>query len=158
MSEITPDHIWKMMKDISICMLVTWDGERQRARPMAAIPRPDEHKIYFFTDVDSIKDDQIERFPIITVTFTDKSANDYVVVTGKAQVSNDRAKVKDLWSPMVKAWWDSPEDPDIRLIVLTPDDAEAWDAPGGVVAKIKMLTAAMTDGTPNMGDNSKVKL
>lgn len=158
MSEITPDHVWKMMDDIGICMLVTWDGERQRARPMAAMPRHEEHAIYFLTDVHSIKDDQIERFPIVTVTFADKSANDYVVVTGEAEASNDRAKIKDLWSPMAKAWWDSPDDPDIRLIVLRPDDAEAWDSPGGVVAKVKMLTAAMSDGTPDMGDNAKVQM
>ncbi len=158
MSEITHDHVWKMMDDIGICMLVTWDGERQRARPMAAMPRQEEHAIYFLTDAHSVKDNQIDRFPKITATFTDKSDNDYVVVTGEAEVSNDRAKIKDLWSPMAKAWWDSADDPDIRLIVLRPEEAEAWDSPGGVVATVKMLTAAMTDHAPDMGDNAKLDL
>lgn len=30
------DRIWSLAKSIDFCMFVTWDGERQRARPMSA--------------------------------------------------------------------------------------------------------------------------
>ena len=30
------DRVWELARQINICMFVTWDGERQRARPLAA--------------------------------------------------------------------------------------------------------------------------
>ena len=30
------DRIWELAEKIRICMFVTWDGERQRARPLSA--------------------------------------------------------------------------------------------------------------------------
>lgn len=64
-TDLTPeearDRVWELSEKIKICMFVTWDGERQRARPLAANVDRDEHAIYFLTDVTGLKDDQIER-------------------------------------------------------------------------------------------------
>ena len=152
------DRIWELAGSIRICMFVTWDGERQRVRPLAAMPERDEHAIYFLTDVNGVKDDQIERFPIVSLAFADTSANKYVSITGKATVTNDRAKIKELWNPADKAWFDSAEDPRIRLITVHPDDAELWDGNHTVVAAMKMLASAVTGAKPDMGKNKKVSL
>ena len=45
------DTIWKLAKSIDFCMFVTWDGKRQRARPLSARPDRDASRIYFLTDV-----------------------------------------------------------------------------------------------------------
>lgn len=158
MSEIDQEHVWEMMDGIGICMLVTWDGEAQRARPMASMPRPKEHKVYFLTSANERKDEQIEKFPIVTLVYMDKDKNDYVSLTGHAEVTNDREKISELWSPFVKAWWESPEDPNIRLITVTPDEAEAWDSPHDVVSTIKMMAAAAGLGKPDLGDNAKLDM
>jgi general stress protein 26 len=57
-----------------------------------------------------------------------------------------------------KAWWDSAEDPNIRILKVTPDDAEFWDSPGNVISYVKMAAAAVTGSRPNLGDNRKVAL
>ena len=147
-----------MIEDINICMFITWDGSRQRARPMAHMSKRDEHAIYFYTSAGAEKDDQIGQFPIVTLAFVDQSKNDYVSLTGTATLSNDRAKIEDLWSPMMKSWWDGPRDPDIRLIKLVPEDAEAWDSPHDIVSTIKMAAAAAGLGKPDMGDSGKVRM
>ncbi len=152
------DKAWDLAEAIGFCMLVTWDGERQRARPMSAVVRREQHAIYFLTDEASAKSHQIDRFPIVTLAFADKGHNNYLAVTGEAHVSDDRALIRELWSPFAKAWWDSPDDPQIRVIKVSPDDAELWESPGGPVAQIKMLVAAATGGRPDMGDNRKVDL
>lgn len=152
------DRVWELASAIGICMFVTWDGERQRARPLAANTDRDEHAIYFLTDVHGMKDDQIERFPIVTLAFADTGGNKYVSITGQAAVSNDRGKIKELWSPVNKAWWDSAEDPDIRLITVKPDDAEFWDSSNRFIATVAMLTAAVTGAKPSLGHNEKVDL
>lgn len=152
------DRVWELIGKGRIAMLVTWDGERQRARPMAAMPDREAHAIYFLTDLSGAKDDQIEQFPIVTLTFADQRHNTYVAVTGRATVSNDRARIRELWSPFVKAWWDSPDDPGLRMLKVAPDDAEYWDSPGGPVAEVKMLAAAVTGGKPELGVNARVDL
>ena len=68
------DRIWELAKSIDFCMFVTWDGERQRARPLSARPNRDEGRIYFLTNVAGAKDEQIEKFPKVTLAFTDTSA------------------------------------------------------------------------------------
>ncbi|KKB86825.1 general stress protein [Devosia limi DSM 17137] len=137
-------------------MFVTWDGERQRARPLAATVDREEGVLYFLTDINGHKDEQIARFPTVTVAFADHGHSRYVTLTGKATMSNDRARIKQLWSPFAKAWWDGPEDPAIRVIQVVPDDAELWDSPGRIVTTISMLAAAVTGRAPKFGENAKV--
>src|SRR5690606_27796977 len=92
------DRVWELAEDINICMFVTWDGERQRARPLAANVEREDNAIYFLVDVDGMKDDQIERFPVVTLAFADNSGYKYVSITGEAVVTNDRAKIAELWT------------------------------------------------------------
>jgi general stress protein 26 len=73
-------------------------------------------------------------------------------------VSNDREKIRELFSVPAKAWWDSPEDPSIRVLKVTPSDAQYWDSPGRVRAMIRMAAAALTSARPDMGDNAKVEM
>lgn len=152
------DRVWELAEKIKICMFVTWDGERQRARPLAANIERDEDAIYFLIDVGGVKDDQIEDFPIVTLAFADNGAYKYLSITGRAKVTNDRAKISELWTPDNKAFWDSKDDPGIRLITVTPDDAEVWDSPGRIVAAVKMLTAAVTGAKVELGNNRKVTM
>jgi general stress protein 26 len=152
------DRIWELAKRIGTAMFVTWDGERQRARPLAAHVEKDEGAIYFLTDVHGEKDDQIAEFPYVSVNFADHKHSKFVALTGKASVTNDRARIKQLWSLFAKAWWDSPDDPAIRVIRLVPDDAELWDSPGRIVTTISMLAAAVTGRSSKIGENAKVTL
>jgi len=159
-TDLTPekarDRVWELADDIKICMFVTWDGERQRARPLAANVDRDAHAVYFLVDVSGVKDDQVKEFPIVTLAFADNGSHKYVTMTGQATVSNDRAKIAELWTPDNKAFWDSKDDPGIRLITVRPEDAEVWDSPGMVVATIKMVTAAITGAKMELGNNRKV--
>jgi general stress protein 26 len=152
------ERIWELAKRIGIAMFVTWDGKEQRARPLAATVEKDEGAIYFLTDVNGEKDQQIAEFPHVSVSFADHKHSKFVALSGKASVSNDRAKIKELWNPFAKAWWDSPEDPAIRVIKVVPQDAELWDSPGRIVTTISMLAAAVTGRSPKIGENAKVVL
>lgn len=152
------DRIWELAKRIGIAMFVTWDGTEQRARPLAATVEKDEGAVYFLVDINGQKDDQIAEFPHVSVSFADHKHSKYVALSGKATIFNDRARIKELWSPFAKAWWDSPEDPAIRVIKLVPSDAELWDSPGRIVTTISMLAAAVTGRTAKIGENAKVTM
>jgi general stress protein 26 len=152
------DRTWELMKKIGFAMLVTHDGDKLRARPMAAHVDRDANTIYFLTDSRRHKDGEIARNPNINLSFADASDQKYVSVTGTAAVSNDRAKIRELFSTPAKAWWDSAEDPNIRVLKVSPDDAEFWDSPGTVISYVKMAAAAVTGTRPDIGTNRKVAI
>jgi general stress protein 26 len=152
------DRAWDLMKKIGFAMLVTRDGDKLRARPMSAYLERDENAIYFLTDARRHKDEEIARNPGVNLSFANASDHKYVSITGTAAVSNDRAKIRELFSTPAKAWWSSAEDPDIRVLKITPDDAEFWDSPGSVISYVKMAAAVVTGSRPNLGDNRKVAL
>ena len=152
-------RVWEMMSKIRFCMFSTLDGEEIRSRPMAAHPEPDEGSIYFLTDADSAKDEDVEARPQVNLAFADAGSHSYVSVVGRAAVSNDREKIRELFNTPAKAWWDSPEDPAIRVLKVTPVDAQYWASPGRVRAMIRMAAAAaFSDARPDMGDNAKVDM
>ena len=152
------DRIWELAEKIDFCMFTTWNGEQQASRPMSARVKREENAIYFLTSSDTGKVDELARFPNVSLGFADNANHSYVVIAGKADVSNDRAKIKELWSPFDKAFWESEDDPTIRLVTVTPEDAELWDGPNGLIAGAKMLFAVATGATPDMGDNAKVSM
>ena len=96
--------------------------------------------------------------PVVSLTYTESGGNTYLALTGKAIVSNDRTRIQELWSDFDRAYFDSANDPHIRLITVTPDDAELWDGSNKLVAMGKMALAAVTGAKPSMGDNIKVAL
>ncbi|ABE37715.1 pyridoxamine 5'-phosphate oxidase-related, FMN-binding [Rhodopseudomonas palustris BisB5] len=151
-------HAWDLMKKITFAMLATRDGEKLRSRPMAAYIRPEEGAIYFLTDVRRHKDDEIAQDHHVNLGFADSSAQKYVSVSGYGTISNDRAKIKELFGTAAKAWWDSPDDPNIRILKVTPEEAEYWDSPGTLVSYVKMAVAAATGSRPDLGENRKVAI
>ena len=152
------ERAWELMKKIGFAMLVTRDGDRLRARPMSAYLERDSNTIYFLTDARRHKDDEIAKNPNINLSFADAGDQKYVSLTGTAVVSNDRAKIKQLFSTEAKAWWPSADDPNIRVLKITPDDAEFWDSPGTVISYVKMAAAAVSNTRPDLGDNRKVAM
>lgn len=152
------ERVWELIEKMPICMLTTWDGKELHSRPMDARARRNENQIYFLTDARHHKDDDIARFPKLNIAFSDSGDQKFVSLSGHAEVSNDPAKIKELWEPTAKAWWDSPDNPNIRVLKVTPVEAQFWDGPGMVVSLAKMMVAAATGEKPNLGDNRKVAM
>jgi len=128
------ERIWALMNRSRTCMLATRSGDAIRARPMAVHLAPAENAVYFLTDERHYKDEEIAADPNVCLAFADDGGDDYVSVSGRATVTNDRAKIKELWSLPAKARWDSADDPHIRLLTVRPTDAEFWDGENKVIA------------------------
>jgi general stress protein 26 len=159
-NEGNADHVWALMREIGVAMVVTHNGrgDELRARPMGARPDADENAIYFLTDAAAPKDGEVESNANVCLAFSDAKGQKFVSVTGQASISNDRAKIRQLWSAMDKAFWRDENDPAIRILRVAPEDAEYWEGPGFVVSAVKMVTAGVTGRRPNLGDNEKVRL
>lgn len=160
--ELTPaenlDKVWSIMEKIHTCMLVTMQDDVHRARPMGPRVRREENAIYFLTDEGTPKVEEIEEMPSVCLAFSDPGGNDFVSLSGNARVLNDRAMIKELWSPAASAFWDGADDPKIRVLEVTPHEAQYWTGPNVLVATVMMLTAAATGAKPDVGKTAKVDM
>lgn len=159
MADIDPDvvdRIWKIADRIDPCLMVTREGERQRVRPVYARVRRDEGLIYILSDSGGAKLDQVEDHHRVSLAFADIRANDYVVVEGTARISNDRAKINELWRFSDASFWDTPDNPDLRIIAVTPEEAELWDGSNRLVTGAKVLAERLAGAEVELVENAKV--
>lgn len=157
MHENDPAKVWDLSKRIGTAMFVTRDGDKLEARPLQAFPERDAGVFYFMTDADLVIS-QVNADQRVLLSFADTGGNDFVSIDGSAIISNDRAKIRDLWNVWAKAYWDGPEDPKIRLIIVTPQSARYWNAPNKVVASIAMVAGIVTGKQPELGSAGDVKM
>ncbi|MBZ9935148.1 pyridoxamine 5'-phosphate oxidase family protein [Mesorhizobium sp. BR1-1-16] len=149
-------HVWKLAEKIQFALYTARDGNTIAQWPLTANVDREANAIYFLVDDNGTRYDHLTQSPDVSLGFADHPK--YVVVHGAAAISNDRAKIKELWSPFAKAWWDSADDPAIRLLTVIPSRAEYWDSGNSLVASAVMLTAAVTGTKPAVGEHAKVAL
>jgi general stress protein 26 len=156
MGQSESGHVWDLIKKAHAALLITHDDSGMDARPMAAVARQEDGAIYILANKGEDSDRQIRSDGDVVLSFQNGAS--FVVVHGRAQASEDLAKIKEIWNVFDKAWWDGPEDPRIRLIVVTPNRAEYWESPGKLVSYTDMLLSAATGKRPNTGEHGQVRL
>ena len=151
------EKLWSMMKGIQIAMLTTDDDGRLRARPMAASQSGFDGTLWFFTRSESHKVEEGAGHQV-GVTYADAGKQDYVSLSGKAELVTDKASIKSHWAEYVRVWFPKGiEDPTIALLKVTVDAAEYWDAPNSkMVHAYGYVKAVVTGEPPHPGDNKKI--
>ncbi|MGU3496796.1 pyridoxamine 5'-phosphate oxidase family protein [Xanthobacteraceae bacterium A53D] len=151
--------VWKEMADRRACMLIDSDQGRLRARPMAPVVREDEGVVWFVTDANAAKDDEIRQEPQVCLAFADEGDHFYLSVSGHAEVIRDQAKLKEIWSTPMEAFFPGgPEDPNAILIRVTPEQAEIWKGDSTLVSGFKMAAAILQERRPDLGDHAKMRM
>lgn len=152
----------EMIKDIDFCMLTTVDENGDlHSRPMSLNNEIDEEgNLWFFTSSQSLKAHEIERTPKVNASFAKPDDHQYVSISGTAQLVTDRAKINELWKPILKAWFpDGADQPDLALLKVRVERAEYWDSPSGTVAQVLSFVSAIVSGKQvELGENKKINL
>lgn len=154
------ERVFDFVEKIGTCMLTSKAGESLRARPMHAIVDRGAGTICFLTDARAHKDDEVAADPEVCLAFAKPDANDYVSVSGRAEVTADRDAVKAHWNEMAKTWFpDGPDDPNIRILTVTPHAAELWGGTANPIAvAFEVAKARMKGERPDLGENRKVAM
>jgi general stress protein 26 len=146
-----PDHaaIRAQLTHARHAMLVTGgDGDPIRARPMLIATVEDDLTVWFLTAKSTSKARDIARDPRVHLTVQDDAR--YLFLSGVAEIVDDRARVNELWSPLLEPYLpNGPNDVDVCAIAFEPEDGELWDASG--VQKLRFLWSkakALLTGAP----------
>ncbi|MET4702684.1 pyridoxamine 5'-phosphate oxidase family protein [Frigoribacterium sp. UYMn621] len=149
----------ELIKASRIALLTTVNDHGQlTSRPLAVQEVEFDGDLWFFSQDPSDKTTEIGANPQVNVSL--ESGKGYVSIAGTAEIVHDSAKVDELWSKRVEAWFpEGKEDPTIALIKVHADAAEYWstDDPKPVIF-FKVAKAAVTGGQPDIGENKTVDL
>ncbi|HUQ53489.1 MAG TPA: pyridoxamine 5'-phosphate oxidase family protein [Gammaproteobacteria bacterium] len=158
-------QLYDLIDGIEIAMFTTRrpDG-RLVSRPMATQARAAGADLWFVTDASAYKLDELEQEPHVNLAYYNQKSREYVSVSGTGRISNDRAKIAELYRPDWKAWFDgdskeagTPDDPRIVLIAVDVESAVYLkvDKPRPVVL-YEVVKGMLTGSTPDLGETQRV--
>jgi len=118
-------------------------------RPMAVQKLDDNGTFWFLSASDSYKNQQIQEDSAVQLLFQGSAYSDFLNIVGTATISTDRARIKELWNPILKAWFtEGEDDPRITVIEVVPQEGYYWDNKhGNAIALIKTAVGAVIGQT-----------
>lgn len=155
------DKIKGLVSDGDSCFFctVSMTGELH-ARPMTVIEVDDAGRLWFFTEIDSFKNIELDHDPRVTLFFKEGDNGGHLKLDGTAAQVLDKATIHRLWSPKLRAWFtEGEDDPRVSLLRVDVSGGEYWDnRHGSAVAGIKMLFGALTGRRTDDGVHGELKL
>ena len=114
------------------------------ARPMSVQQVDEQGRLWFLSADDSHKNQELKDDAAVRLFFQGSPHSEFLHLEGKATVSRDKAKIKELWKFVLKTWFtEGEDDPRITVIEVTPSHGYYWDTKhGNAVAGVKMLLGA----------------
>jgi general stress protein 26 len=150
-----------LIKGIHIAMMTTMSQDgTMSSRPMAVQDTPFDGTLWFLTRSTSGKVGEVEHDSDVTLSFAEPKDSKYVALKGKATLSQDKAKIKELWNPLYKAWFPKGEDdPEIAVLRVDVQDGNYWEASSScLIVMAKYAFAAATGGKLPLGEAGSVKV
>lgn len=141
-------RVWELIKGARAAMLVTVarDGSLN-ARPMGCVQSGFDGRLWFITFKESPKAREIEQDQRVLVSYERSKKFEFVMATGRAELVDDPAKLKQLWSEGFRVWFPSgPDSPDIALIAVDVDEVKAWTRPASLFTYALLYMRARLTG------------
>ena len=155
------ERLGELITHIKVAMLTTVEGDGSlHSRPMVTQQIDFDGDLWFFTDAESAKCHEVEREGHVNVSYSDPSHQRFVAVSGRCQIRNDEAKKRELWNPVVAAFFPKGlKDETLRLLRVQVEHAEFWDAPSSRMVRLAGFARALVTGNrPELGEHGKVEL
>lgn len=167
MAEKKLEELYELIGDIEVAMLTTRrpDGHLV-SRPMATQERSRKADLWFVTDRETHKLDEIEADPRVNVAYYDSSSREWVSVSGTARLSDDREQIRELWSPSWKPWFPDEGGPrdggrdDPRMVLILVEARSVTymkqNRPRPLIL-FELAKSAVTGERPDVGEVREVR-
>lgn len=157
------DKVQAVIKDVKFAMMSTVNGKGDlHAWPMTTSETSlGAKEIWFIGDKTSDVVKDIQNNPKVGLSYATQDEKNYVSVSANAELSTDKDKLEELWSPVYNAFFEhGKEDPNVQLIKVVPHGVECWLSGSSTVNMFKMVSAALQDGktAEDMGEQFSISL
>ena len=142
------DKLTTLVKSIGTCMFLTnTQTGINNCRPMYAVESDCNGTIWFFTNLQSVKVQEIEKDSLVQMVFSNPSKDSYLNIRGRASIELDKQSINEKWNPMIKAWFsEGKEDPNLCLIKVKTDEAHYWDGEKTKMVEMLKIVASVVTG------------
>jgi general stress protein 26 len=122
------DDLYKLIDGIEVAMFTTRRADGYLvSRPMQVQERRTGSDLWFWTNGDSHKLEELAADPHVNLGFYKDRTREWVSVSGTAVLSRDKSLIREFYSPDWRAWLGDeggerdggPDDPRIVLILIT---------------------------------------
>ena len=147
--------------DLRFCMFTSIaDDGTLVSQPMTNQELDDDGCLWFFSSCETDLTANILARPQVNISFSQPDDQLYVSISGHAAQVLDRDIMRELWNPMVEAWFPrGVDDPDLELIRVQIDAAEFWDSNSSKMVRLfKMARAALSGTPPDMGEHQTLRM
>ena len=160
------DNLYELIDGIEIAMFTTRrpDGHLV-SRPMATQTQAEGSDLWFVTDIESNKLDELSFDPHVNLSYYRDGSREWVSVSGTAMISQDRMAIHELYRPDWKAWFGDeggqrdggPDDPRLALILVEVHSVTYLkvDKPKPLVL-FELVKGMVTGSPPNIGKQREV--
>lgn len=147
------ETFWDRLGDIPSGMLGL--TEDPRLVPMSHYADKDARTLWFITarETELAQAVAVGNKPALHVV-SDGGEGLYARIHGKLSLSNDRAKLDELWNVVADSWFEGGKrDDDVALLQLVLSDAEIWATAGRLAFLYEIARSKVTGKTPDMGEH-----
>ena len=162
--QTTQQTLWTLIRDIKFGMLTHRHANGElHSHPLTTQNDSDNENatLYFFVSRKSELAQRVLHDGSVNVSYAHPGDDRYVSVSGRAAISEDKAKKESLWSPIAKAWFpDGVTDPDLALLTVDIAHAEYWDIKESKMMQLLSMAKAAITGKPpvNLGEHKELTL
>lgn len=160
------DELYDLIDGIEVAMFVTRRPDGQLvSRPMATQTQAKDTDLWFVTDIESHKLDELAFDPHVNLAYYRDGSREWVSVSGVASVTQDRARIHELYRKDWKAWFGDqggardggPDDPRLALVEVDVESVVYMkvDKPKPVVL-FEVAKAMVTGDTPDVATTRKL--
>jgi general stress protein 26 len=160
------DDLYHLIEGIEIAMFTTRRPDGQLvSRPMATQTQAEGSDLWFVTDVESNKLDELEFDPHVNLAYYRDRTREWVSVSGTATITQDRRAIHELYQKDWKAWFGDeggerdggPDDPRLALVLVDVHSVVYLkvDKPQPVVL-FEVVKGMMTGTPPKVGVQRQV--
>ncbi len=161
------DELYELIRGIEIAMLTTRRSDGHLvSRPMATQRRIEGADLWFVTDIDANKLDELEFDPHVNCSYYNMKSREWVSVSGIATMSKSRKKIRELYQSVWKAWFGDeggdrdggPGDPRFALIMVEADSVVYLKStkPRPLVL-FEVLKGMVTGSRPDIGEVKEIQ-
>ena len=160
------DDLYDLIDGIEVCMMTTRRPDGQLvSRPMQVQERTAGTDLWFVTDIETHKLDELLTDPDVNLAFYRNKSREWVSVSGRALVTQDRELIRGLYKPDWKAWFPeqggardgSADDPRLALILVEAQSVIYMknDKPRPVIL-FEVMKAMLTGSVPKVGEERRL--
>jgi general stress protein 26 len=146
----------KTMVDHSpVCLFTTMLEQLPLStRPMFVRKVCDKGNFWFLSSIDSKKNIELAVDERVQLFFFNAASAEFMSVYGKATITTDKEKIKELWHQSAKMWFiEGIDDPTLSAIKVQPLDTDYWDAKHGKMASMLKIETTVVESNRINGGN-----